>query len=256
MMNPDRLKNYYEILAIDPLSSPEEIKRAFRTHIALSHPDKVSHLAKEIQELASMRTAELTEAYRVLSNAKMRSDYDRQLQNTVKSMASANGQEQRSRNGEPSGKLGKDTFLYKTGLARLKDAVLETFPGMQEMQWKGFDAAFVHRRKWNLLGPGRGCTQVFVRALPLVDSQAVEDGWHGVCRTVSGIRGDIYLFLMGIELDSPAKLSTTILFLQRRTRLQNQTRILVVPLNVNSFAPMIPSGAPDSLRAIIRALKN
>jgi hypothetical protein len=61
---------------------------------------------------------------------------------------------------------------------------------------------------------------------------------------------------MGIELESPAKLSTAILALQCRTRLQNESRILVVSLNVHSFAPLIPNGAPESLRAVLSALHN
>ena len=57
----------------------DEIKRAFRQQIARYHPDKVEHLGKEFQEMAAHRAAELTEAYRVLSNDSQRAEYDRAL---------------------------------------------------------------------------------------------------------------------------------------------------------------------------------
>jgi hypothetical protein len=74
-------------------------------------------------------------------------------------MPPTNGNQKRTQTEEPAGGLGKDDFLYSTGVARLKEAVLKTFPGMQEMQWKGFDAVFGPRRKWNFLGPGKGSTR-------------------------------------------------------------------------------------------------
>jgi DnaJ-class molecular chaperone len=88
-----------------PFCSPDDIKQAFRQQVALSHPDKVSHLAREIQELAFQRTMELTEAYRILSNGELRSDYDRRLQYSVKSMVPTSGSTKASKNEELSGSL-------------------------------------------------------------------------------------------------------------------------------------------------------
>ena len=73
------LKNYYELLEIPPSGSIDEIKRAFRQQIARYHPDKVHHLGKEFQNLAAERAAELTEAYRILSDEGRRAEYDRAL---------------------------------------------------------------------------------------------------------------------------------------------------------------------------------
>jgi curved DNA-binding protein CbpA len=253
-MNQERSKSYYEILALDPFCSPDDIKQAFRQQVALSHPDKVSHLAREIQELAFQRTTELTEAYRILSNGELRSDYDRRLQYNAKLMVPTNGSTKASKNEDLSGGLKKDDFLFKTGLGRMKSAVQEALPGMEEAQVNGFDAAFAPRRKWNILS-ARGCAQVLVRSLPLIDSPAIEDAWNRALKAVRSVKGDVYLFLMGLKLDGADKISGSILALQRRARLQDETKILVIPLNVNSFAALIPNGAPDSLRAIIRALQ-
>src|SRR5437763_8109341 len=73
------MKTFYQVLEIAPSAAAGEIKRAFRHQIALYHPDKVQHLGKEFQEIAAVRAAELTEAYRILSDEGRRAEYDRAL---------------------------------------------------------------------------------------------------------------------------------------------------------------------------------
>jgi curved DNA-binding protein CbpA len=70
-------KNYYELLEIAPTAPADEVKKAFRLQIARYHPDKVQHLGKEFQNMAAHRAAELTEAYRILSDEGRRAEYDR-----------------------------------------------------------------------------------------------------------------------------------------------------------------------------------
>ena len=71
------MKDYYELLEIAPTAPQDEVKRAFRLQIARYHPDKVQHLGKEFQAMAADRAAELTEAYRILSDEGRRAEYDR-----------------------------------------------------------------------------------------------------------------------------------------------------------------------------------
>src|SRR5207247_6525194 len=71
------LKDYYQLLEIAPGATADEVKRAFRQQIARYHPDKVQHLGKEFQAMAADRAAELTEAYRILSDEGRRGEYDR-----------------------------------------------------------------------------------------------------------------------------------------------------------------------------------
>lgn len=56
-------RSAWEVLQIPPGSSREEAKKAFRTLVALYHPDKVAHLAPELQQLAERRTRELLAAW-------------------------------------------------------------------------------------------------------------------------------------------------------------------------------------------------
>ncbi len=78
------MKNYYEILGVNPDSSPQDIKSAFRRQAKRLHPDmhystentKVRESSATIRESA-MRL--ILEAYKILSDAEKRRTYDREL---------------------------------------------------------------------------------------------------------------------------------------------------------------------------------
>ncbi len=53
----------YSVLGIRPEASVEEIKEAYRIAAAKYHPDKVTHLGKEFQELAHQRFVAIQQAY-------------------------------------------------------------------------------------------------------------------------------------------------------------------------------------------------
>ena len=53
----------FTILEIDPSAGDQEIKRAYRKMAAKFHPDKVSHLGKEFQEMAEEKFKAISEAY-------------------------------------------------------------------------------------------------------------------------------------------------------------------------------------------------
>jgi hypothetical protein len=54
------------LLEVSPQASPEEIKAAYKRAVARYHPDKVSHLGKEFQELAHKKLLAIQQAYEVL----------------------------------------------------------------------------------------------------------------------------------------------------------------------------------------------
>jgi hypothetical protein len=70
------VKTHYEILGLDRSADADAIKKAFRREIARYHPDKVIHLGAEFQEMAATRAAELTVAYKTLSDPALRDEYD------------------------------------------------------------------------------------------------------------------------------------------------------------------------------------
>jgi len=70
------VKTHYELLGLDQTADADAIKKAFRREIARYHPDKVIHLGAEFQDMAATRAAELTVAYKTLSDPALREEYD------------------------------------------------------------------------------------------------------------------------------------------------------------------------------------
>ena len=60
-------KDPYQILGVSRNASQEEIKSAFRKQAQRYHPDRVSHLGEEFQQLAKEKFQEIQEAYEMLS---------------------------------------------------------------------------------------------------------------------------------------------------------------------------------------------
>lgn len=53
----------YRLLEIDPSASGQEVKKAYRKMANKYHPDKVSHLGKEMQDLAKEKFIAVNDAY-------------------------------------------------------------------------------------------------------------------------------------------------------------------------------------------------
>jgi DnaJ-domain-containing protein 1 len=64
------LDEAYQILGIGPDSSLDKIRKAYKEKIAQSHPDKVSHLSKELQDKAKELTLKLNNAFDVIKKEK------------------------------------------------------------------------------------------------------------------------------------------------------------------------------------------
>jgi hypothetical protein len=63
----ERAGDPYAVLGLDPSASPDEVKAAHRRLVSQYHPDKVSHLGKEFQDLAHQRLIEIQRAYERLT---------------------------------------------------------------------------------------------------------------------------------------------------------------------------------------------
>lgn len=59
-------KDPYAVLGVRPGASRAEIQAAYRHAAQQYHPDKVSHLGKEFQDLAQKKFVEIQEAYEAL----------------------------------------------------------------------------------------------------------------------------------------------------------------------------------------------
>jgi len=58
----------YTLLEVSHRASPEEIKAAYKRAVARYHPDKVTHLGKEFQELAHKKLLAIQQAYEILQS--------------------------------------------------------------------------------------------------------------------------------------------------------------------------------------------
>ncbi len=58
-----------DILGVSELSTPAEVKQAYRKLIVKWHPDKLSDMAPELQKMATEQTAQINAAYELLSQA-------------------------------------------------------------------------------------------------------------------------------------------------------------------------------------------
>ena len=78
------MHNAYEVLGLDFLQISEisvrDIKQAYRSSLLIHHPDKSTPLTADIQEHSPGSSIdEIKNAYKTLSNPKLRAELDRQL---------------------------------------------------------------------------------------------------------------------------------------------------------------------------------
>lgn len=64
---PRKSPDPHVILGVKPGATRQEIQAAFREAVKRYHPDKVSHLGKEFQDLANRKFIEIKEAYAALT---------------------------------------------------------------------------------------------------------------------------------------------------------------------------------------------
>lgn len=71
------MKNYYEILEVNPKASKEIIEKAYKVLIKKYHPDLYNG---EKQRYAENKTKDINEAYKILSDEFLREQYDNELE--------------------------------------------------------------------------------------------------------------------------------------------------------------------------------
>lgn len=74
------MKNYYELLDVQPTASKEEIEHAFKHKIRGCHPDKIPpHLDDNIREYSTQLVKDLNKARAILTDSSKRYEYDQTL---------------------------------------------------------------------------------------------------------------------------------------------------------------------------------
>ena len=270
------LKEYYQLLEIAPTASPDEVKRAFRTQIARYHPDKVQHLGKEFQAMAADRAAELTEAYRILSDEGRRAEYDRARGTTSTETAPASAAPPPARpesapppaepaHGEappppppgteaPKGgqfkqeRATRDEYVRKATVGRFRQALDAVGGGYDEKPARGFDISLVPKSK--MFGRGKG-PRLMGRFVSRVDREAVADAWTQASKLAPA--EEVCVFLMGTSVAPAGELAGEIADQRRKTR---STKLTLIPVDARDWDAHMPLDAPAIAKTLLTRLKS
>ena len=261
-----------------PANAPtDEIKKAFRREIARYHPDKVQHLGREFQEMASGIAADLTEAYRILMDPALRSKYDEDIgmgsagparrppprppgdvdaptppaASPPASSSSSSSTTFVPPPPRPSSSAGTD-FVKKASLSRLRAAVDNVLGGGEPLTAPGFDVAVMSKSRRGLFKKADEKVRLLVRFVPLVDAPAVEAVWTAALKAKAP-DAILCVLLVGPGLAPAKDLATAISEQRRKTR--NAGPVLV-PVDVRDCEALFPPDTPAIVRSLIQRLKD
>jgi curved DNA-binding protein CbpA len=268
-------KNYYELLEIATTAPSDEVKRAFRLQIARYHPDKVQHLGKEFQAMAADRAAELTEAYRILSDQGRRAEYDRtfvaagaQTASAGQSAAPAAGRGESS--GGPAAppppepptaaasqvgaqfkqeRASRDEFVRKATLGRLRQALEAVGADYDETVLRGFDLACVPKSK--LFGRSKN-PRLLGRFVSLLDRDAIANAWGDAAKWGEARKDDVCVLLMGTSLAPAGELAGEIADQRRKSR---GAKLTLIPVDARVWDAHMPLDAPAIAKSLLSRLK-
>jgi curved DNA-binding protein CbpA len=254
-------KNHYDVLEIAPTAAPDEIKHAFRKQIARYHPDKVQHLGQEFQEIAAVRAAELTEAYRILSSEAERAAYDRSLAagapapvSPPAGMATPPDVEGEERPPKPAKaafateRATRDQFVRKATMERIRRALAQLGTDYSETEVRGFDIALAPKPR--LFGGKQ--PRLFGRFIEPVDRAAVSDTWALAVRAVPGTQDELCVLLFGSSVAPARELAAAIAEQRRKGR---GAKVTLIPIDVRTWEAHVPIDAPVVCRDLLLRLR-
>jgi hypothetical protein len=258
------------LLGLGSAASTDEIKRAFRQQIARYHPDKVHHLGKEFQEMATVRASELTEAYRILSDQGRRAAYDGARPAVAAPSASApwpeGDREPPVRASTPGAappppdadaaaapsrfkeeRATVDQFVRNVTLSRFRQA-LGAVGDFDDAPFQGFDVACVPKSK--LFGRGKG-PRLLGRFVARVDAETVTDAWAQAGKW--GAASDaVCVFLMGSGMATPSELAGAIAAQRRKAPV---AKVTLIPVDARNWEAHVPTDAPQVAKDLLARLR-
>ena len=275
------MKNYYELLELPRSASEDEVKRAFRREIAKYHPDKVQHLGPEFQEIAAIKAAELTQAYKTLTDAAARADYDALLDDPgaadPQHPRPAHGPARRPPSDEPapetpprrpaepvqepppSGRsffeqerAGASDLVRRATLARFRQALEHEFGRYEEAKLAGFEVVCIPKPPfWSLKLPPR----ILGRFLPQIDGPAVAETWRLASKMKKDPQRDLCVFVMGTAVAPAGELAVAIAD-QRRRPMPAGGKLIMIPVNTKTWQAHVPTDAPAVVKSLIKRLQS
>ena len=273
------MKDYYQLLDVVPTASAEDIKRAFRGLIARYHPDKVQHLGQEFQAMAADRAAELTEAYRVLSDTGRRAESNRVRLGPVGDKAPAAaaapaGAPGAAGRAAPAGapraeapaadpdvpterpsqfsqeRASRDAFVRRAVVTKLRTVLADVLGSFEEPRVRGFDVAAVPKNK---LFARKKHPRLLARFVPSVDKDAVAETWSWAGRWTVPEGEEVCVILMGSAIAPARELADAIA--QQRRLAQRGARVTLIPVDARDWHAHIPTDAPPAAKELLDRLR-
>ena len=274
------LKNYYELLELPPTASAEDIKRSFRAQIARYHPDKVQHLGKEFQSMAADRAAELTEAYRILSDAGRRAEYDRAFAEAgdaviTPSSSTPTSVEHQStpipqsakapppppepppasaatpRGGQfKEERATRDEFVLKATMGRLRQAIEAIGAPYDPSPVRGFDLALVPKKQ--MFGRSKN-PRLLARFVTALDRDAVADAWTQALKWGDTKNDEVCVLLLGTALSPAGQLAGEIAEQRKKSR---GAKLTLIPVDARDWDAHMPLDAPAVAKTLLARLKS
>ena len=259
----------------------DDIKKAFRREIARYHPDKVQHLGKEFQEMASGIAADLTEAYRILMDPSLRQKYDQDLAGDRGATPippprppaadpvpppRTSGPESSSTSSSASAgftvgpappprfapSAGTD-FVKKASLSKIRAAIDEVLPNSTPLGVPGFDIAIVTKPRKGLFRKAEESTCLLLKFVPLVDPEAIAAFWPAAARVKAPGADVCVLMLVGPGMAPAKELAAAISEQRRKAR---GTGPVLIPVDVRDWEALFPPDTPGPARSVIQRLKD
>ena len=199
------MKTHYELLGLEPSADADAIKKAFRREIARYHPDKVIHLGAEFQQMAATRAAELTVAYKTLTDPVLREEYDATISTGDAAPAAAAprpaAREEFQPPSAPPPEFDRDTpppppgnkgrfaaeradrdMILKRAIANRVLTIVEALHGKCDTpSARGFDLAIVPQAKPRFLGAAP--PRVLIKVVEIADAEAVTESFTAALRS-------------------------------------------------------------------------
>lgn len=275
------MKTYYELLEVAPNASADEIKRSFRREIAKYHPDKVQHLGQEFQEIAAIKAAELTQAYKTLTDETLRAEYDALVESggTEAPMhhappppppgaaparpAEAKRPPQDQPHvpaQEPQGSSGASVFsqeragasdlVRRASVLRFRHALVGEFGQYDESAVQGFEIGCVPKPSFFKKSPPR----VLARFVPQVDAAALTESWGLASKMKKDGQRDTCVFVMGPVVAPAGALAAAIAEQMRKPTPGG--KLFMVPVNTNTWSAHVPNDAPPVIKSLLTRLKS
>jgi hypothetical protein len=271
------VRTYYELLGVQPDADADAIKKAFRREIARYHPDKVTHLGPEFQEIAATRSAELTAAYKTLTDAEARASYDASLREgpppppppppdepaEPAERAARGGPPPAAEPAAPAGdprrfareRAGRDAILRRAVTLRVQAAVERLYGAVDTAAVRGFDMALVPTARARLLttAPPR----VLIKVVERADAAAVQETWNHAARSrVHAGKSPVVAVLLAGDLAPSGQLQRAFDLLQLQSIPSGgPAELAVVVVDTKDFTARMPPGCSTAVRKLAEALR-